>query len=356
MTPESPEPRVRLSEVLVVPLPGDRVQLRGPDKAVAMRGLVVKEVLPFLIPLLDGSRCRSEIVEELRSKCDPERASRALAAMQARGLVVPVEGAPGDLFPEGSADHYEMLAQCFERRGGRYAALSATRAAHVAVIGAGPMSAALVSALTNFGFGTISVIGGDPVLPDSRTRKLGVAIRSHATIPKDADDWQVTLDLADAAVALVQGPILFYPWLEELNLAALEMRLPWTSAAIVDGTGIHIGPTITPGETACYKCFEMRFKSNVAFLEAYSAFEDFVRNATDVEDYACLPPLVDVAASLTALEVVRMVDPDETPQTSGCLLTFNSQDYSTAAHPVLKLPRCPACSRMKDRPKPRIWG
>lgn len=352
------EPKLRLGEVHIVPLGADRVQIRGPHQAVAVRGLVVRDVFPRLLPLLDGSLRRSEIIAALQPDFDAHRIARVLDALRGRKLVKAVEPPPPGLIPEQGAGHYEMLARIFERHGGRYSALAAARAAHVAVIGRAPMAAKLAASLAGFGFGGISIVGaqapGDADCNGSATANGG-RLRSIPEMPAQRDGWEELLAGVDAAAVLVNGPILFYPWLENFNAAALACRVPWISSAIVDGADLHIGPAVTPGVTACYKCFEMRFKSNVAFLEAYCAFESFVREC-DAPDYACLPPLSDIAASLTALELVRLVDPEQTPRTSGALLTFDSRDYATALHPVLKIPRCPACCKSSGRPRPRIWS
>jgi hypothetical protein len=37
-------------------------------------------------------------------------------------------------------------------------------------------------------------------------------------------------------------------------------------------------------------------------------------------------------------------------------MTFRSDTFETAFHPVLKIPRCPACSQTRRRPQERIWS
>lgn len=90
-------------------------------------------------------------------------------------------------------------------------------------------------------------------------------------------------------VVVLPGPLLFYPWLEKLNEAAFALRIPWTTLGLVDPDCVQIGPTIRPGVTACYKCFETRLKSKLSFLGKDESIENiFDRRASKLILGCCL--------------------------------------------------------------------
>ena len=372
--------KLRLEEAYVVPLSEDRVQVRGATQTTVMHGLVVREVFPHLLPLLDGDRTKGEIVASLGCRFDEKRITKVLDALARRRLLKPVEALPKEL-PADSTVRYGTIARYFGRTGSRYAALTRFRTSHVVLFGSGAVAYAAASSLIAFGFGRITWVGGGMLsavdsqqshrlAPTDAGRPaatvfeakapldlLGVSFTAVDVEPANASDWRHLLEDVDFALAVVSGPALFSPTVQEFNKAALDADVAWTNVAIVGGETIHLGPAVLPGQTACYKCFELRFKSKLESLDAYGAFEDYI-NAINppTKDFGCLPPVIEMAANMAALEVVRLADPDGTPTSGGQLITFDTRSFESAAHPVLKIPRCPACGSANERPSPRVWS
>lgn len=379
--PLAPSPRLALHEFYVVPMADGALQLRGATKRANLRGALVREVFPLLLPLLDGSLTEVEVLARLADRVSPAKTTQILDALRTKGFLRTVEASPLDVIPAASLEHYETMARFFGQTESPWATLRALRQATVSIVNCTPVAAPLIAALAHFGVGQIRLVGDSPVssldvqqsrffLPDDIGRpkaelladrlplsKEGVRFRATPIVPVTKLDWQRSLEGVTMAVALVDGPILFHPWLEAFNAAAIDAGTRWTSVALLDYREIHIGPTILPNVTACYKCFEKRFKSHVAFLEAYDVFERFIQETQAVpKDLGALPPIAEIAANMVALEVVRTLSPEQSPLTSGRLMTFGVTTFETAFHPVLKLPRCPACSPTRSTPAMRIWS
>jgi bacteriocin biosynthesis cyclodehydratase domain-containing protein len=338
------------------------------------------EVLPRLFPLLDGSRTAAGIAEELNGFLPEAKVMSVLSFLEQKGLVEQVEDIPAGLGAE-DALALESVARFLGRRGTHYGALTALKKANIGLLGAGPVVPVLCSSLANLGVRRFTLAGADTLGPldlqhsrfyraEDIGRPLSDALRDRVLtqtphvqlnvagqLPDTVDAWTDALQGLDMFVVLLQGPVLFHPWLENLNLAALSLRIPWTSVALLDGDEMHIGPTILPRFTACYKCFEQRFRSNLIFQEVEQVFEKYVRERRERLDFGFMPPLSDIVGGLAAIEVVRTLDPDTGAATLGKLMTFNIRDYSVAYHPVLKLPRCPACSSATaGQPRQRVWS
>jgi bacteriocin biosynthesis cyclodehydratase domain-containing protein len=235
----------------------------------------------------------------------------------------------------------------------------------------GSLLPGLVSALVSAGARRLKLVGERPVsaldaqqshvylrtdvgrsVRDALEERLSLSARevqltADPATPSTAAEWKAQLAGANHALVLIEGPILFYPWLDAFNEAALETGLSWTSAALLDGREPHIGPTIVPGETACYKCYELRYKSNVTHLESQVQFETFIQQTGQSKDFGLLPPIASMVGTLLAIDVVRALSGAEEALTKAALITVDASSLAIQRHPVLKLPRCSACS-----PKP----
>jgi bacteriocin biosynthesis cyclodehydratase domain-containing protein len=249
--------------------------------------------------------------------------------------------------------------------------------ARVHILHGGPILPALVEALAGEDVPSIHLVGDAPItdldvqqsrhyrradvgrLPSEVLRERVVAgtrteLTASTAVPASKLAWQDCLAGATFAVAIVPGPILFTPWLELVNEAAQDLGLPWISAALLDGRELHVGPTIVPGQTACYRCYEMRYKSNLTHFEAYSQFEAYARTLSSFPDLGMMPPLGELVGGILAAEVVRF-HTGVRPMSWGKLLTFDSTSFALEPHPVLKLPRCNTCSPTVNAPAARAW-
>jgi len=371
--------RLALVEHYRVPLDNGRLLIRNCSQSAILRGRLVRDILPRLLPLVDGVRTIDEIAAQLDGLLTLPQLRQVLEFLERKGLLKEVEEIPEQL-SAGDLAAYESLSRFLGREGSRYGTLTALKKANVALVGAGPVVPALTAALSHLGVRRITAVAPEELggLEVQQSRYYGIADAGRSrsgvlrerilgagpevqfnltdTLPQDVADWEEVMRDTTMLVVLLQGPVLFHPWLEKLNAAALSLKVPWTSVALLDGNGVHIGPTIRPGVTACYKCFEQRFKSNLVCIDAENAFESYIRDHMTRMDFGFLPPVADIVAGFAAIEVVRTLSPDTVALTSGRLMVFNIDDFSSTYHPVLKLPRCPACSPVRDQPRTRVWS
>lgn len=248
------------------------------------------------------------------------------------------------------------------------------------MVNVGPTVAPTIAALVRAGVGTIRLVGDRPVteLDVQQSRHFGTADvgtlfsevlrralevdRREATIESDRElpdtklAWQEKLANVDIAYAPTREGMPFVPWIDALNEAALDTGTPWMISSLISHEEIYIGPTFIPGVTACFKCFEMRYKSHLGGYDAYLEFEQHIRKSGESRDFGHFPPYGDLAATFVVRELLAALSPDETPHTIGKMLTLLGPSLSTETDPLLPLPRCFSCSPTRNAPESRIWS
>lgn len=145
---------------------------------------------------------------------------------------------------------------------------------------------------------------------------------------------------------------IWQPLWESLNAVALVTRKPWLSVLVQADNGL-LGPLVLPFESACFSCFDLRQRGNLASPEIYSKFveDQSIDNLPNVP--VVFAPLREIMASHCVLEIYRFYSHTQAPDTVGRVLEFRISDYRPKVHHVFKLPRCSSCSH-KTPPK-RAW-
>jgi bacteriocin biosynthesis cyclodehydratase domain-containing protein len=138
---------------------------------------------------------------------------------------------------------------------------------------------------------------------------------------------------------------------DTINQICLDRALTWTSYRAL-GAKYEIGPTIVPRQTACFKCLELRKSAN---LDSYDNRREIWRSLA-AQELSVGRLNITVGSDVLALEVIKILTGFSRPITYGSLYTFDLLTLEAAAHPVLKIPRCPQCSpAATSRPSLIIW-
>lgn len=264
-----------------------------------------------LVRTLDGSTSVRDVVAEFDGETR-EQVVSILAALAEKGVVT--TGASGGDGP---------VADDAARYGAVRASLSdddvdAARRKGVAVVGGGAMADLVTENLAEMGVDPVTVA------PDERA-VLGEAVEA-----------------ADLLICAVDRPRP--DLLSDLNRRAHDAETAWLVGQI-HGLDGFVGPTVFPGETACYECFRERMLANVAFgNDAYPS--DYAEKATAMG----LLPLAQILAGYLTLDAFHLLV-DDVGFTAGSVLHFDFFDFSVESNEVLKLPRCDACGRDPSSPQ-----
>lgn len=344
------------------------------------------EILSRLLPLLDGERTVDDVCRAMEPHGE-EAVHQALEYLLEVGALEPAAPDAGPLSPAEIKRHQPQVAffdqfvapdgtpsvgswPGYPRSGLEYQAR--LKQAHVTVLGLGRLGSQLVHALALAGVGTITAVDSEPVgevetscdswfsaewagLPRSEAARRMVSTTNPdvalVAAPEPSQPGELRALLADSDVAVLCRDDINPTEYEALNAAALAARTTWTSARL-SGLELQIGPTVVPFETACYTCFDLRRKSNLADLGEYRIVEEFLRRHRLRPTMLAFTP----GANLLALEVLKALTWFMAPATCAHLYSLNLMTMESKLHPVLKLPRCTACGRpAQPRPTIHAW-
>jgi bacteriocin biosynthesis cyclodehydratase domain-containing protein len=183
-----------------------------------------------------------------------------------------------------------------------------------------------------------------------RTRALGLATQYEGidVQPGDLLDWPRLLADCNLAVLILPAwlPSLILPF----NQACLARGTPFLPLWL-DGASSHIGPLVMPYETACLLCLELRQRSRWTRADFRSIQQQHAEATGPVWDESRFSiPWVTAIAAIAAGEIVTALAQERQPASRGHTLGIDAQHWQMQPSPVLKVPRCPACSRLRYTP------
>lgn len=329
MAPNLPQrPKLKRGFSLV-PISDGVALLCSADRSLLFRGKVATALLPRLLPLLDGTHTVTDIaatcpdvatdqVEQILALC----ANRDLLERGIRSPQSPVD-------QEFSAF---LDAVNIPDVGDR-----SLQQAQVLVVGdEGDQSPHLChfykEGLSHMGVANLTGVPADPGQP-----------------------WADLVSGCDLVMFMPDRPALQAR--EAVHAACMAAGVKLSTAGFLTSTEVVVGPTVVPGDTACWKCYEHRVKGVQDHYVEFTAFQQFLRENPEVDPVSSrLPALGQTLAGMAAFETVRILTNLLPPLTYGAMITLNCMTMSLDVHDVLKLPRCPVCGPARTAPPRRVWS
>lgn len=291
---------------------GSRYLVENAGTVVTFEGHGARELLPRLLPLLDGTRTLEDLAEELGPAIVPA-IDRALDLLESNRLLTEgtVAGMPDDVTAAA------RFAAAVTRRTTDEAAARAVVEAHVAVLGSGAGAAEARRQLRLLGIGRI-------------------------------DTGQIDDEPAPGSFVLAAPDRDELPALTSVNDRALAQGIPWLQVLPFDGRALVVGPTYLPGRSACHRCYLLRRASCSGYEEDFDLVDRVPLRI------ACPAPLTSIGVGLAALMALRWVTTSD-PSLPGSLyaIEFHAVVRVTESR-LLRVPRCPACGS-GPRALPSPW-
>jgi bacteriocin biosynthesis cyclodehydratase domain-containing protein len=290
-----------------------KVVLEYGERIVCLEGGAAEQLVPALLPLLDGTRTVDELVAVLG---DAVRPAVELVLQELSDHALLASGPPlaPDL-PRPVAAATDLLASLrpgAEPIGDTAAAIAACSVAVVGRGGGGLETARLLRST-----------GVELVWSDGITGGFDLAV------------------CAPAAGELPRLPV----WNEQ----ALERRQPWLQVLPYDGRYAAVGPLYLPGDTACYECFRRRRAANLG------APDDLALLDAAPAAYPSAPALDAVLGGLAAQLALHWLVLGDHYVPAAFYAFELLPTLSLGVHHVHRVPRCEACSGLADVASPLPW-
>jgi bacteriocin biosynthesis cyclodehydratase domain-containing protein len=308
--------RPRLAPWLTIVELGDgRVDLRAANFAYGLRESLLADTFHRVAPLVDGTRGVDEIARAGGEDVLPTTVIFLLKLLAANGCLQEAE--PPIPLPAAERARWERQLRFLSRFVPDVDQVqSRLAAASIRVVGNGPLATALTQELLGLGVGDVS--------------------------PGDVDE-----PAAGLAIVCSDGP--GFAAFDAANAAAMRSGARWLRVAL-SGPVAHLGPTVVPHQSACYACFDLRWRSHEPDLDGFLAYRGYPAPVDEGE----LAPFRSLLASHAALEALRLLTGFAPPATIGRFYEFDVGSPAATPHDVLKAPRCPACGR--DSPAREAWS
>ena len=311
-----------------------------------------------VVSLMDGSRTLEEIHASLNGRVGLPQLEQLPAKMTDLRMIRDA----GRVRCESTDCRYVRQTSFFEDFTDDPAqAQERLRAATVTIIGIGTIGSAIAVHLARAGVGRIRACDTDTIsasnLPRNavymdadvgqdkvkvaarRLREVspGLAFEGKRVDVRSSSDIESVATGSDLVINCADQPSVAQTS-EWTGQAAMALRLPQILAG---GYRTHlgfVGPTVLPGQSACWKCFEMDYLQNDPF-----AVNGWKPLAAGRPTGGSLGPLGAVVAGIHAWEAIRILTGILPPVMINRKGEIDFVDLSITYRPVAKNPDCPFC-------------
>ena len=336
------EARYRLLGLQAVPH-DDGVIIRRGLKQVFVQGDKVAEVLDLIVER--SAEGRGVRLDALKTEVDPLKHltfGTLIDTLRAERFLIPAEEGHAS-----TADGETREEIFYWSHGTSFDAVRDSIAdIELAVFGVNHISLPLIGNLRSVGFRAVTFIdhpglrnldfyvGGKDLRPE-----IGAALASNR--PQDFDAWSAAGDKPDCTIVCSDfgGLALMRDW----NRQAVAANTLFYPIVLQDEVA-HLGPLVIPGEGPCFECLWTRRSANRADDRDGHASDAHAFFGQRVTGY--VQPMARVAADLAAIDLLKYFSGTLPGGRAGRLIEVDLMAPSLTTRNVLKVPRCPVCSRL----------
>lgn len=144
--------------------------------------------------------------------------------------------------------------------------------------------------------------------------------------------------------------------LEIINETAVALNKPWLYISGVNEAYIELGPLFYGKETGCYNCLISRIKSNHAYPQYLTSYENYLRELKRPSVCAGMYHeniIYSLIANFAIYEIIKFTEGWALPITWQSVVKINLYNYESSIHTLLKKPLCEVCKpHLKYNPAP----
>jgi bacteriocin biosynthesis cyclodehydratase domain-containing protein len=273
---------------------------------------------------------------------------------------------PADWTPEYVKRYSRHLAVFagYERPGlSRFEQQQRIHDAHIVILGAGGVGSWVALQLAQLGIGQVTIADGDEIISSNLTRhalyterdigrnkavaaaealhalnsEMEVTAIPHA-IEKEAE--LVAISKGTHLVILTFGPFLL-PTPMSIHRTCFRLGVPYVALG-----GLHLGPLVVPGETACFTCTQSFLASQMPWQNARPDKDDQLVLGRGY--YAIFAPLITACTGLGITEISKFIAGFAPSVLANGLLYLNPTDLTITHMTIPRDPMCPVCGGISE--------
>lgn len=361
-----------------VPMTDEVVQFRSLETIFVMKGKSVVELLPLIIPLINGTNTVRDIVGKLPN-VTLEVIEEVMEKFRNYYFIEDADGFKKTTLKRPRIKHsknvIDFLAFYSERKMpdgdliNKYQLFESLQKSSCLVIGLGSLGIQVINSLAAFGidelygydYGRVetSDVGafynnshiGRPRVEVAKqilkkTNKFGEFLGCDLTASGQEELERL---IKEVDVVVVATDLMVRSLYMNVNSLCIKHNKPWTSVRVGE-CEILIGPTIVPKITPCYECFMSRVNGHDDNYEENMAFEEYKENNKDKIQLINMPHFTSIAANLISFEIFKFLTSVLYPASMSNVIRYNLVTMDMSVSQILKVPRCNSCGNMKNRP------
>lgn len=327
--------------VQVIEIPDGVVLKRGASKVI-IRGAKAADSIRIV---LDATRGDGAFVGKLRrllTRSVGKQADSIISNLQHRRLLVPTSKKTRST--NGQEDIMDSLYWQFGGTTGEVR--QRLNKVHLAIIGVNHISRQLAISLMSCHFNNFIVLDHPQFRNFRMFDKTGRLKKGcWPTFCARPHRWKARQTGSFGDCLIVTSDFGGKQALREWNALCLDRALHFMPVMLDSLVG-HVGPMVIPGSTACYECLLCRQRSQSSFSETEMLIDQAAYDGQEV--MAFHPCMASILGELAAFEIVRFYGNILPDRKVGWLLEVDLLATSMTRRPVIKVPRCPACSPLRN--------
>lgn len=322
-----------------------------------------------LLELLKGEYSVEDIQQRLLvefPRLSPDKVVAMLNQLDRAGLLEETDlQPPADWTPEYIERYSRHLAVFagYERPGlSRFAQQQRFRDAHVVILGMGGIGSWVALLLTQLGIGHLTIVDDDPVNISNLTRQAlyterdvgrNKALAASEALHAINSETKITaitraIKTREEMMPVIQDTTLvvltFGPFLlrepTQLHYACLRQNVPCVSLS-----GLHLGPLVVPGQTACFDCVRTLFAQQLPGLIPEGIREGEEAVLLSRRYHAIFAPLIATCIGLGVTELTKFLAGFAPSALENGILYLNPTELSITRLATPRDPNCPTCGR-----------
>ena len=322
---------------------GNGVILKRGCTELHISGQGAGEAVHRILVAIASSQCTKHEISNLFSMPDREAVCSLIDELLSKRILVPHEEIMHPL-PQGPEHPLDIFYWHFGQQApGIVERLAGTR---IIILGVNLISCRMATSLAESAFPKVQVVD----FPLFRNLRLfddsGHLLPSHCPglSPIPYDDWIHTFDEDSPACLVATSDVgrnaLFSKW----NEYCVDKQFRFLPVVLHNLRG-YVGPLVIPGETACYECYRARQNAHI-----YDPHLDAVVERTAFETQPFIgfhPTMASILGDVASFEIARFHSGISPRWNVGSVIEMDLLTSQVASHKVLKVPRCPICSKRR---------